>query len=68
MKGTKNIWPIPEDLHKLLHSGGPRGGDWNRRWWEELKEAGGVENASVSDVVRIREQLVEEFGLGMYRP
>jgi len=66
MKGCKNIWKIPEELHKLLH-GGASGGIWNTRWWEEVKKIG-LDTITADDVVRIREMLVSEFGLGVFRP
>jgi hypothetical protein len=72
MAGQKNIWMIPEEIHKYLHGGpgafGGRGGKWNEAWWRELDLLGGVDQAEVDDVVRIREKLVRLFGLEEYRP
>jgi len=66
-KGAPNRWPIPEDVHKDIHRG-PRGGMYNERWKEELQaisETG--RKVTVEDVLRIRDQLIKEFGLEMYR-
>jgi len=74
MAGQRNIWEIPEDLHKYLHGGGPRGGRWNEAWWRELQlRYGGTpekaaEMADVDGIVTIREKLVREFDLEEYRP
>jgi RHS repeat-associated protein len=67
-KGAPNIWPIPEDVHKDIHQG-PGGGPYNQRWIEEINaiRARGHE-IQVEDVIRIRDQLVDEFGLEGYRP
>jgi hypothetical protein len=49
----------------MIHRG-PRGGQWNSRWWEELGPD--PKKVTVDDVVRIREKLVREFALEDYRP
>ncbi len=68
MAGQRNIWQIPEDLHKQLHGGGPRGGRWNKDWWDELDALGGPERATVEQVVEIRAKLVSRYGLEEFRP
>ncbi len=68
MHGCKNIWQIPEDLHKYLHGGGPKGGRWNQAWWDELRVAGGPESVTAEQVVGIREKLIRQFNLEQYRP
>jgi hypothetical protein len=66
-RGCKNIWSIPEAIHLLLHRG-RGGGDYNRRWLEELGKIGGPSKATVSDILRIREKLTKEFNIGKYKP
>jgi hypothetical protein len=72
MAGFKNIWKIPEELHKFLHGGpgeyGGRGGLWNEAWWKELEKIGGAAKASVEQVVEIRDKLIKMFGLERFRP
>jgi hypothetical protein len=67
-KGDPNIWKIPGNVHDQIHTGAG-GGPWNQRWKEELKPFGpNGENATVEDVVGIRNKLAKEFGLEQYRP
>lgn len=64
-RGAPNIWQIPEDLHKAIH-GGPGGGLYNQRWKEELGKLR-PEDITPENVLRIRDRLVYEFGIGGYR-
>ncbi len=68
VRGAPNRWLIPEDVHKRIHQG-PGGGKYNERWKEELTaivEAG--RRVTINEVLRIRGQLIREFGLEVYRP
>jgi hypothetical protein len=63
--GAPNRWSIPEDLHKAIHKG-PGGGAYNEAFKQRLGELG--RKPTADDVFRIRDDLVEQFGLGAYRP
>ncbi|RMD64559.1 DUF2380 domain-containing protein, partial [Candidatus Parcubacteria bacterium] len=68
VKGAPNRWLIPEDVHREIHKGA-RGGLYNERWKEELAviiESG--QRITVENVLRIRDKLIKEFGLEVYRP
>jgi hypothetical protein len=47
---------------------GGRGGPWNAAWWRELGGESVVELAEVEDIVRIKDKLIQEFQLEIYRP
>jgi hypothetical protein len=65
-RSDPNIWDIPENIHKQIHSGtGGPGGAYNRRWREEI---GKLQEITVSKIKSIRDELVEEFGLEKWRP
>lgn len=68
-RGEPNVWPIPRDVHKEIYRGAG-GGRYNERWRQEIdqvrQETGG--EPTVEDVRRIREKLINEFGLGVYSP
>ena len=65
--GSPNVVRIPKPVHDTLHFGkgtGGRGGRWNRDWWDELdKIPGGVKNAQVSDVLSIKDMLINRYDL-----
>ena len=63
-KGAPNIWNIPEEIHKNIHSG-PGGGRYNARWIEEL---GKLKEITPEAILEIRDRLVKEFGLDPWRP
>jgi RHS repeat-associated protein len=63
--GAPNRWSIPKDLHESIHRG-PGGGAYNEAFKQRLSELG--RNPSVEDVLRIRDDLVKQFGLEGYRP
>jgi len=70
-RGRPNIWKIPAELHRFIHGGGPDGGRYNARWIERLEQAFGTawDQVATSDaIMAIRDQLVEEFGLDVWRP
>ena len=62
-RGNPNIKQIPTKKHKKIHSGRGRGGDYNRRFDEEIRNRGGYQDASPRDLNDIRDQLGKEFGL-----
>ena len=67
--GSKNIWQIPEGLHKWIHGGGGIGGGSYNQWWiDALTGLGGPESATVADIVRLREAAADAFGLLPYKP
>ena len=63
--GAPNRWSIPADLHNEIHRGAG-GGAYNEAFKQRLGELG--RSPTVDDVLRIRDDLVQEFGLGGYRP
>jgi len=58
--GLPNRWPIPRELHRRLH---PR---YNLDFIEELQKIQG--DATVKDVLRIRDELARKHGIERYRP
>jgi hypothetical protein len=69
VKGKPNIWKIPEDLHKVIHGGGPRGGVYNRFWHEGIDRilASG-RTPTVNDILTIRWGAKMIFKLEKYSP
>jgi|GEM_PF-2583032 len=63
--GAPNRWSIPKDVHESIHRG-PGGGAYNEAFKQRLGELG--RNPTVDDVLRIRDDLVKQFGLEGYRP
>ena len=63
-KGAPNVWDIPEDLHKKIHSG-PGGGRYNQRWIEEIKK---LKEITPEAILEIRDRRVKEFDLDPWRP
>lgn len=53
--GLPNRWSIPRSKHRQIHP------EYNRRFKAELRELKG--EITVEDVLRIRDKLVEEFGI-----
>jgi hypothetical protein len=67
--GAPNIWQIPEGLHKWLHGGGGiPGGSYNQWWKDALRELGGAENATASDIMRLKDAAADAFGLLPFKP
>jgi RHS repeat-associated protein len=69
VKGKPNIWKIPEDLHKVLHSGGPKGGIYNKFWDDGITaiyKSG--RTPTVNDVLTIRRGAAMIFKLTEYAP
>ena len=64
-KGSPNIWQIPEDLHISIHQG-KGGGTYNEAFKTRIAEFG--DDITAGDVVNIRNELTEQFGLAQYRP
>ena len=63
--GAPNRWAIPKDLHRDIHRGAG-GGPYNEEFKRRLLAL--KRDPKVEDVLRIRDELVEEFGLGAFRP
>jgi RHS repeat-associated protein len=63
--GAPNRWSIPEDLHKAIHEG-RGGGAYNDAFKQRLRDLG--RDPAPDDVVRIRDDLVKQFGLEGFRP
>jgi RHS repeat-associated protein len=63
--GAPNRWSIPEDLHKAIHKGAG-GGAYNETFKERLSQLG--RQPTADDVLQIRDDLVQLFGLEGYRP
>jgi hypothetical protein len=61
-KGNPNRIPIPPSKHKEMHSGPGRGGEYNRRFNEEIEAPGGYGNVSSQQLNEIRDNLRQEFG------
>jgi hypothetical protein len=64
-KGAPNRWAMPQDFHRELHKGA-RGGRYNQFFRDRLPDD--LSTATVEDVMRVRDEAVEEFGLGAFRP
>jgi hypothetical protein len=62
--GAPNRWSIPRDVHESIHRG-PGGGAYNEAFKQRLGELG--RNPTADDVLRIRDDLVKQFGLEGYR-
>jgi len=52
---------IPKKHHNFIHSGGPKGGQWNEAWRQFAKTNRG---ASQAEVWRFAFELMSRFGLG----
>ncbi|MGZ3457455.1 MAG: SitA6 family polymorphic toxin lipoprotein, partial [Archangium sp.] len=52
---------LPQSFHQWLHSGGPRGGQWNEAWRQFVREKG--ENAKQEDIWRFAGELMMRFGV-----
>jgi hypothetical protein len=66
--GAPNRWPIPEDLHKKIHSGAG-GGQYNQFFLDKLKAVTDRgRQPTVEQVMKWREQAIQKFGLEKYRP
>jgi len=65
-KGAPNRWRVPKEFHDDVHHGAG-GGKYNERWKQELGKLL-PEEVTAENVRRIRDELVEEFGLGIYKP
>lgn len=61
-RGTPNIKKIPKKKHREIHDG-PGGGPYNERFKEEIDKAGGPGNVTANEVTKIRDRLVNEFGI-----
>jgi hypothetical protein len=55
---------VPKDVHRQIHKG-PRGGEYNDAFKRALEE---LKPVTVEKVLRIRDEIVELFGLSGYRP
>jgi hypothetical protein len=60
--GLPNRWAVPKEVHREIH---PR---YNRRFEEEVNKIKANREINVKDVLNIRDRLVKEFGIDMYRP
>lgn len=63
--GAPNRWPIPEDVHRTIHSG-PGGGAYNQAWKDAFESLG--RSPTVDDVLQLRGQITKQFGIDVYRP
>jgi hypothetical protein len=68
--GLPNRIPLPDNVHRAIHggtgyvqSGGIRGGHYNNLFHQLIMRNGGYGNIPTSDIVRIRELLVNWFEL-----
>ena len=70
--GNPNRWRIPADEHIALHKRNRIGGDYNRRWIEELhkleQKIPDKSKWTKDDILTIREKLTKEFGIDKYKP
>jgi hypothetical protein len=69
VKGASNILQIPKSVHRIIHSGSGSGGYYNAAWriaLDKLRRSGNV--ITQSDILKIREQLVNTFGLWKWIP
>ncbi len=65
IRGFPNRWKIPGDLHKEIHKGAG-GGAYNDAFKQKLRELG--RPPTVNDVLQIRKEVTEMFGLASHRP
>jgi hypothetical protein len=63
--GAPNRWPMPEDLHRAIHRG-KGGGVYNVAFRQRVEGLG--RTPTVRDVVRIRDEIVRQFGLEHFQP
>lgn len=63
--GAPNRWSIPEDLHKAIRKG-PGGGAYNEAFKQRLDAL--RRDPTAAEVMGIRDDLVKQFGLEMFRP
>jgi RHS repeat-associated protein len=67
--GDKNIWMIPENLHKYLHSDkmdGWKGGWWNRVWveaFDEMKQQRLPSSKIIEQLQAIRTVALDQLGI-----
>ncbi|WP_420715166.1 TIGR02269 family lipoprotein [Corallococcus sp. BB11-1] len=54
------ILPLPVHVHRRIHSGGPKGGEWNQAW-REYKDAN--PNAAPQEIYRHAGSLIYRFQL-----
>ena len=66
--GAPNIWQIPENLHKLIHSGPGPGGYYNAVWRIAIGPLLKRGNITEAEIYAIRDQLANAFSLWKYRP
>jgi len=52
---------VPKSFHQWLHSGGPKGGQWNEAWRQFEREKG--EKAKPEDIWRFAGELMMRFGV-----
>ena len=60
--GLPNKKSIPYKKHRDIHQGAG-GGKYNQRFEEEIEKIGGYQNVSPSELTKIRDKLVKEFGI-----
>ncbi|MBK9259932.1 MAG: hypothetical protein IPM54_08870 [Polyangiaceae bacterium] len=66
--GAPNRWAIPEDVHKRIHKGAG-GGEWNEKFKSRIDRVRRrTGKLTAEDILKIRDDLVKEFGLEAYRP
>ena len=70
--GNPNRWSIPADEHIALHKRNRVGGDYNKRWAEELQKLEikmpDKSKWTKDDILNIRDKLTKEFGIDKYKP
>ena len=64
-RGNPNRWPIPYDVHRVIHIG-QRGGMYNMDWKDRVQKI--KDNPRVEDIVKIRNEIIKKYDLEQYRP
>lgn len=65
------MWDVPADEHMDLHKKNRPGGDYNKRWKEELEALESTKAKDYwegSDITAVRDKLTKEFNIEKYRP
>lgn len=64
-KGAPNIWQIPKDLHRSIHTGRGWGGNYNDDWWDAILS---LDEITPEIIFKIRDQLSSKYGYASWRP
>lgn len=67
VKGQPNRICIPQELHRSIHDKGVDGVRYNNAWKQAIERVTASKGSiSVDDVLAIRNELIQKYGLGPY--